>query len=158
MLHIGIDLGGTKTELIALDDAGRELHRERRPTPQGDYAATLANIVSLVQDAERRLNRRATVGIGIPGALSRRTGRVKNANSTWLIGEDLKGDLERALERAVRVENDANCFALSEADRRRRRRSRERLWRDHRHRVRWRAGLAGADHRWHQRHCRGVGT
>ncbi len=115
MLHLGIDLGGTKTELIALDAHGRVLHRERRPTPQGDYAATVANIVAMVHDAEAHLDERGTVGVGIPGALSRRTGRVKNANSTWLIGEDLQGDLERELARPVRIENDANCFALSEA-------------------------------------------
>ncbi|SIN77720.1 N-acetylglucosamine kinase [Sulfurivirga caldicuralii] len=115
MLHLGIDLGGTKTELIALNAQGRELYRERRPTPQGDYAATVANIVAMVRDAEVSLGEQGTLGLGIPGALSRRTGRVKNANSTWLIGEDLQGDLERDLARPVRIENDANCFALSEA-------------------------------------------
>lgn len=115
MLHLGIDLGGTKTELIALDAQGRALYRERRPTPQGDYAATVANIVAMVRDAEASLGEQGTLGLGIPGALSRRTGRVKNANSTWLIGEDLQGDLERELARPVRIENDANCFALSEA-------------------------------------------
>ncbi|WP_294945966.1 ROK family protein [Sulfurivirga sp.] len=113
-VNIGIDLGGTKTELIALRD-GRELLRFRTPTPQGDYAATVDNIVSMVHQAEQSLDTRATVGVGIPGALSRSTGRVKNANSTWLIGEDLKRDLERALGRTVAIENDANCFALSEA-------------------------------------------
>ncbi len=114
-LHIGIDLGGTKTELIALDGRGWEKMRFRRPTPQGDYAATVANMVAMVREAEAKLGQHATVGIGIPGALSRRTGRVKNANSTWLIGEDLQGDLQRELGRPVRIENDANCFALSEA-------------------------------------------
>jgi len=115
VLHIGIDLGGTKTELIALDETGSERYRRRRATPQGDYAATVANIVALVREAEAELGARATVGVGMPGALSRKSGRVKNANSTWLIGEDLKGDLERALQRPVCIENDANCFALSEA-------------------------------------------
>jgi len=111
----GIDLGGTKIELLALDDSGREIFRKRVPTPKGDYEATVASIVSLVQDAERELTAKATVGVGIPGALSRVTGLVKNANSTCLIGHDLKGDLQKALGREVRVENDANCFALSEA-------------------------------------------
>ncbi len=113
-VNIGIDLGGTKTELIALRD-GRELLRFRTSTPQDDYVATVENIVSMVHRAEQSLAARATVGIGIPGALSRSTGRVKNANSTWLIGEDLKGDLQRSLNRPVAIENDANCFALSEA-------------------------------------------
>ncbi len=115
MLHIGIDLGGTKTEIIVLDETGQACYRQRRPTPQGDYAGTVANIVDMVRAAESALGDTATVGVGIPGALSHRTGRVKNANSTWLIGEDLRGDLQRGLQRAVRIENDANCFALSEA-------------------------------------------
>ena len=114
-MQIGIDLGGTKIELIALDDSGREVLRQRVPTPQGDYAATIASVVSLVSEAETRLKKKATVGIGIPGALSRVTGLVKNANSTCLIGHDLKGDLEKTLGREIRIENDANCFALSEA-------------------------------------------
>ncbi len=114
-LHIGIDLGGTKTELIALDAQGVERMRFRTPTPQGDYGATVANIVAMIERAESELGGQATVGVGIPGALSRKTGRVKNANSTWLIGEDLLGDLQQALQRPVRIENDANCFALSEA-------------------------------------------
>ncbi len=115
MMHIGIDLGGTKTELIALSAQGETLLRFRRPTPQKDYTATVQNIVAMIQHAEETLRQTGTVGIGIPGALSRVTGRVKNANSTWLIGEDLQGDLSRALGRQVTVENDANCFALSEA-------------------------------------------
>jgi fructokinase len=113
--RIGIDLGGTKIELIALDAAGRELLRTRIATPQGDYAATLQAVKSLVLDAEKALRTQATVGVGMPGALSRVTGLVKNANSTCLIGHDLKGDLAKALGREVRLENDANCFALSEA-------------------------------------------
>lgn len=115
MMHIGIDLGGTKTELIALSPQGEELLRFRTPTPQGDYPATVENIVAMVRSAEAKLGARGTVGVGMPGALSRKTGRVKNANSTWLIGEDLQGDLQHALERKVAIENDANCFALSEA-------------------------------------------
>ena len=113
--RIGIDLGGTKTELIALDGSGEEAFRRRVPTPQGDYAATVASVVALVGNAEKELEAKGSIGVGIPGALSRVTGLVKNANSTCLIGHDLKGDLEKALAREVRIENDANCFALSEA-------------------------------------------
>jgi fructokinase len=109
-LRIGVDIGGTKIEALALDAAGREVFRRRVPTPRGDYEATVAAVVSLVAEAGA-----GTVGVGIPGALSRATGRVKNANSTWLIGRSLKEDLERALKREIRLENDANCFALSEA-------------------------------------------
>ena len=108
--RIGVDLGGTKIEAIALGRDRREIFRKRVPTPRGDYDATLAAVVSLVHDVGE-----GTVGVGIPGALSRVTGLVKNANSTWLIGRPLKEDLERALGRPVRIENDANCFALSEA-------------------------------------------
>jgi fructokinase len=114
-MRIGVDLGGTKIELAAFDESGVERFRRRVPTPHGDYAATVAAIASLVAEAERQLGTRANVGIGIPGALSRVTGLVKNANSTCLIGHDLKGDLERCLAREVRIANDANCFALSEA-------------------------------------------
>jgi len=110
LLRIGVDIGGTKIEALALDAAGREVFRKRIPTPRGDYEATVAAVVSLVAEAGA-----GTVGVGIPGALSRATGRVKNANSTWLIGRSLKEDLERALKREIRLENDANCFALSEA-------------------------------------------
>jgi fructokinase len=103
-------LGGTKIEAIALDGSGRELFRKRVPTPRGDYHATLRTISFLVGEAGE-----GRVGVGIPGTLSRATGLVKNANSTWLIGKPLKEDLERVLGREVRIENDANCFALSEA-------------------------------------------
>src|SRR5229473_7519222 len=109
-LRIGVDIGGTKIEALALDPAGREVFRKRIPTPRGDYAATLAAVAGLVKEIGD-----GTVGIGIPGALSRATGLVKNANSTWLIGRPLKEDLEVALQREIRLENDANCFALSEA-------------------------------------------
>jgi predicted NBD/HSP70 family sugar kinase len=108
--RIGIDLGGTKIEALALDAARREVFRKRVPTPRGDYAATIAAVSSLVKEIGK-----GSVGVGIPGALSRATGLVKNANSTWLIGKPLKEDLEEALGRPVRIENDANCFALSEA-------------------------------------------
>jgi predicted NBD/HSP70 family sugar kinase len=114
-IRIGIDLGGTKIELLALDDTGQEVFRKRVPTPQGDYRATVAAIADLVEETEKTSKAKATIGIGMPGALSRVTGLVKNANSTCLIGHDLKGDLEKALGREVRIENDANCFALSEA-------------------------------------------
>ena len=108
-MRIGVDLGGTKIEAIALDGA-REVFRKRIPTPRGDYAATLRAVADLVGEIGE-----GTVGVGIPGALSRVTGLVKNANSTWLIGKPLREDLEDALGREVRLENDANCFALSEA-------------------------------------------
>ncbi|HUF82453.1 MAG TPA: ROK family protein, partial [Burkholderiales bacterium] len=110
MQRIGVDLGGTKIEAIALDEAGRELLRKRVPTPRGDYEGTVAAVASLVSEVGE-----GTVGVGIPGALSRVSGLVKNANSTWLIGRPLKQDLEKALGREIRIENDANCFALSEA-------------------------------------------
>jgi predicted NBD/HSP70 family sugar kinase len=109
-LRIGIDLGGTKIEALALDANGREVLRKRVATPRGDYAATLSTIQRLVDEIGD-----GTVGVGIPGALSLKSGLVKNANSTWLNGKPLKQDLERALGREVRIENDANCFALSEA-------------------------------------------
>ena len=109
-MRIGVDLGGTKIEALALDPKGREVFRKRVLTPRGDYAATLDAVAALVKEIGP-----GTVGVGIPGALSRVTGLVKNANSTWLIGRPLKQDLERALGREVRLDNDANCFALSEA-------------------------------------------
>jgi fructokinase len=113
-LRFGIDLGGTKTEIIALQGSDERLRR-RLPTPQGDYPATLQTIVSLVREAEAQLGSRGSVGVGIPGTRSPDHGRIKNANSTCLIGEDLQGDLERLLERPVRLANDADCFTLSEA-------------------------------------------
>lgn len=115
MLRIGIDLGGSKIELIALDDAGCAAWRRRVATPQGDYAATLRAVTALVHEAERELGACGSVGIGMPGALSLASARVKNANSTCLNDRPLKEDLGTALGREVRVANDANCFALSEA-------------------------------------------
>jgi fructokinase len=114
-LRIGIDLGGTKIEGIALGDDGRELARKRVATPRGDYDATLAAIVGLVQALEGETYLPGTVGVGIPGAPSPATGLVKNANSTWLNGRPFVADLEARLARPVRAANDANCFALSEA-------------------------------------------
>lgn len=114
-LRIGVDLGGTKIEVIALAADGSEAWRRRIETPRGDYEGTLGAVASLVVEAERALGGQGSVGIGIPGAPSLGTGLIKNANSTWLNGRPLQPDLERALGRPVRLANDANCFALSEA-------------------------------------------
>lgn len=114
-MRIGVDLGGTKTELIAIDDDGAVRLRRRAPTPAGDYAATVALIAGMVTQAERELGVRASVGIGTPGSQSPVDGRMRNANSTCLNGQPLKQDVEAALGRTVRLANDANCFALSEA-------------------------------------------
>lgn len=114
-VRIGIDLGGTKTEVIALDARGEQLLRRRVPSPQGDYAATLAMLTKLVHDTEASLGARASVGVGTPGSISPATGLLRNSNSTWLNGQPLQRDLSARLERPIRIENDANCFALSEA-------------------------------------------
>lgn len=114
-MRIGIDLGGTKIETIVLDNAGEICFRKRIDSPQGNYQDTLSAIVSLVREAEKGVGKTCTVGIGMPGTISPKTGLVKNANSTWLIGEPLKADLEQHLKREVRIENDANCFVVSEA-------------------------------------------
>lgn len=114
-MKIGVDLGGTKTEVAVLDDAGAFRLRRRVPTPAGDYDATIATIVALVNEAERIAGAHCSVGIGIPGAISPVDGRVKNANSSWLNGRLLHQDLEAALARPVRIQNDANCLAVSEA-------------------------------------------
>ena len=114
-MRIGIDLGGTKTEIIALDEDGKTLLRRRSATPRGDYPATVSLIARLIEEAEQELHCRACVGIGTPGAVSPATGCIKNANSTWLIGRPLREDLQAVLQREVRLANDANCFALSEA-------------------------------------------
>lgn len=114
-MRIGIDLGGTKIEGIALGDDGRELLRHRAASPRGDYGATLQAIVALVRHLEIEAGQRGTVGVGIPGTIARASGVVKNANSTWLNGRRIGDDLPALLDRPVRFENDANCFALSEA-------------------------------------------
>jgi fructokinase len=114
-MRIGVDLGGTKIEAIALGDDGRELARRRVPTPRHDYDATIGAVVSLVNGIEHDTGRAGSVGVGMPGALSPASGLVKNANSTWLIGRAIDRDLAQALGRPVRCANDANCFALSEA-------------------------------------------
>lgn len=113
-MRIGIDLGGTKIEGIALDGS-REVARLRVDTPRGDYPATVDAIVRLVAALEGQAGTRGSVGIGIPGTMSPATGLVKNANSVWLIGRPLLADLDRLLSRAVRIANDTNCFAMSEA-------------------------------------------
>ena len=115
MDRIGIDLGGTKIEIAVLDAGGEPVLRRRVPTPAGDYAATVEAIGRLVGEAESERGGRASVGVAMPGALSLATGLVKNANSTCLIGRPFKTDLEARLGREVRLANDANCFALSEA-------------------------------------------
>ena len=114
-LRFGIDLGGTKIELIAFDGNGHEILRRRVPTPQDDYLATVAAVAALVHQAESELGQRGSIGIGTPGAISPASGLMKNCNSTCLNGQPLQEDLERALNREVRLANDANCFALSEA-------------------------------------------
>ncbi len=114
-MRIGLDLGGTKIEGVALADDGAQLARRRVATPRHDYAATLEAMAGLVRDLEAETGRRGSVGVGMPGALSPATGLVKNANSTWLIGQPLDRDLSGLLGRPVRFANDANCFALSEA-------------------------------------------
>ncbi len=114
-MRIGIDLGGTKIEGLALDDDGGTRARHRVAAPRGEYGNTIRAIAGMVAWLERSAGERGTVGVGIPGAISPATGLVKNANSTWLIGHPLADDLARALDRPVRLANDANCFALSEA-------------------------------------------
>ncbi len=114
-MRLGIDLGGTKIEIIALDAGGAELYRNRVATPQGDYRATLNAICDLVNSAEQKLAMRGSVGIGTPGAISRATGRLKNSNSVCLNDQPLLQNLEALLARPIRISNDANCFALSEA-------------------------------------------
>lgn len=114
-VRIGIDLGGTKIEVVALGEGGQVLFRHRIPTPRDDYEQTLRAIASLVAAAEQETGARGSVGIGIPGTLSPFTQRVKNANSVWLNGREMDKDLTALLGRPVRIANDANCLAVSEA-------------------------------------------
>jgi fructokinase len=114
-MKLGIDLGGTKIEIIALNDHGVELMRRRVPTPQGDYQATLLAIAGLVHSAEAELGQRGSIGLGTPGTISRATGLLKNSNSIHLNHRPILQDLEALLQRPIKISNDANCFALSEA-------------------------------------------
>jgi fructokinase len=120
LMRLGIDLGGTKIEIIALTDAGEVVYRQRLATPQGDYSATLQVIKRLVEMAKSELlasgfTDDCSIGIGIPGALSLKTGLIKNANSTCLNGQAMQQDIEKLLGQAVRINNDANCMTVSEA-------------------------------------------
>jgi len=114
-MRIGIDLGGTKIAAVALADDGRELHRLRIDTPAGNYKATVDAVCALALEIEEEVGAEGSVGIGMPGAISPATGLIKNANSTWLIGHPFHRDVEECLGRPVRIGNDADCFALSEA-------------------------------------------
>ena len=114
-IRIGVDLGGAKIEAIALAANGTTLVRRRVPTPRDDYDATIDAIVTIVDGLEQEIGARGTVGLGTPGAVSPATGRIKNSNSTWLLDRPLAEDLAARLARPVRLDNDANCFALSEA-------------------------------------------
>ncbi len=114
-LRIGVDLGGSKIEVLAMDAGGTELLCRRIATPQGDYAATVAAVAALVTDVEQQVGGQGTIGVGTPGAISPANGRIKNANSVCLNGRPLRDDLQTALRRPVRIANDADCFALSEA-------------------------------------------
>ncbi len=117
-MRIGIDLGGTKIEIVALDASGAERHRHRVPTPQGDYEGTLDAVARLVRDTEQALGvapGACTIGVGTPGSLSAATGLLRNSNSVCLNGRPFKRDLEARVGRAIRMSNDANCFAVSEA-------------------------------------------
>lgn len=115
MLRIGIDLGGSKIEVIALDQQGNELFRQRVATPKDDYLATIQSIANLVDLTERKLNQACTVGICTPGSLSPKSQLLRNSNSTCLNQQPFKQDIENLLAREIRMSNDANCFALSEA-------------------------------------------
>ncbi len=114
-MRIGLDLGGTKIEALALDKQGKTRFRKRIDSPRNDYPTTVETLAALVEAIEAELACHASVGVGIPGAVSPASGLIKGANSTWLIGQALDRDLSQRLAREVRVENDANCFALSEA-------------------------------------------
>lgn len=114
-MRIGVDIGGTKIEAVALSARGDSLIRERAPTPQGDYRGTVRAVAALVRAMQQSLTAPATIGVGIPGTWSAATGLVTNSNSVCLIGNPLQADLEAAVGQPIRIANDANCFALSEA-------------------------------------------
>ena len=126
-MRIGVDLGGTKIEAIALDGAGEQLSRIRMPTPRHDYRATLDAVASLVTTIERSTSSRGSVGIAIPGTILAGNGPGEECESTWLNGQRLSEIFLAVLERPVRLANDANCFALSEGNRWCRRRGRRGL-------------------------------
>lgn len=115
MIRVGVDWGGTKLEVVALSPEGQTLLRKRIPTPRDDYHACITAVHRLVLNAEAEVGEPCSVGIGIPGTISPATGLVKNANSTWLNGKPLLQDMQSALSRDVRIQNDANCFAVSES-------------------------------------------
>lgn len=114
-MHIGIDLGGTKTEIVVLDALSQVLFRRRVASARDSYDNTLNTLQSLITNAENEVNAQCSIGIGIPGAISPDTGLIKNANSTWLIGHNLAEDLRQRLGRPVYIANDADCFTLSES-------------------------------------------
>ena len=114
-MRVGIDVGGTKIEGIAVNEEGVELVRRRIDTPRDDYDATVMAVCGLVEEIEQKFDKLGTVGVGIPGTISPATGLIKNANSVWLIGQPLQEDLSRRLNRSVRLANDADCFTISEA-------------------------------------------
>src|SRR5258708_17526199 len=114
-IRVGVDVGGTKIECVALERDGRELHRHRIATPRFDYEGTVRAVAHAAEGIEKELGRTASVGMGIPGTISTKTGLVKNANSTWLNGKPVDKDLSRALGGEGRCANDANCLAGSEA-------------------------------------------
>lgn len=114
-MHLGIDLGGTKVEIIALDSSNQAQYKKRITSPRNSYQKTVNTLVQLVEEAENEIGQDCSVGIGIPGSISPSTGLIQNANSTWLIGHPLKHDLESHLNRKIGVGNDADCFTLSEA-------------------------------------------
>lgn len=114
-MRIGIDWGGSKMEIVALSEKGEELYRERIATPRDDYRGCIEAAATLIANAERVTGKTGSIGFGIPGSISPATGLVKNANSTWMNGQPLLSDLEQRLGRPVRIENDANCLAVSEA-------------------------------------------
>ena len=115
-LRLGIDFGGTKTEIIGLDaQSGKELYRKRIPTPRDSYKTSLQSFKELTEEAEKELGMEGSLGMGIPGSVSQDTGTIKNSNSVWMNGRPLKQDLKKLMGREIRMENDANCLGLSEA-------------------------------------------
>jgi len=114
-MHLGIDLGGTKIETVVLSQSNEILYRHRIPSPRYSYDATLLALSKQIEKAERKISQTCTIGIGIPGSVSPKTGLIQNANSTWLIGHNLAHDLEQLVQRPIALANDADCFTLSES-------------------------------------------